>query len=61
MVVGLPLEMVHGSLRIAAVYMAGVLAGELYFAIIIITAPNLCPERNEIILSHDFHSFNTVT
>lgn len=27
-VVGLPLEMVHGSLRIAAVYMAGVLAGE---------------------------------
>jgi len=26
--VGLPLEMVHGSLRIAAVYMAGVLAGE---------------------------------
>ncbi|XP_072747984.1 protein rhomboid isoform X1 [Anoplolepis gracilipes] len=28
-VVGLPLEMVHGSLRIAAVYMAGVLAGSL--------------------------------
>ena len=28
MVVGLPLEMVHGSLRIAAVYMAGVLAGK---------------------------------
>lgn len=27
-VVGLPLEMVHGSLRIAAVYMAGVLAGK---------------------------------
>ncbi|OXU29790.1 hypothetical protein TSAR_007152 [Trichomalopsis sarcophagae] len=28
-VVGLPLEMVHGSFRIAAVYMAGVLAGSL--------------------------------
>nr|KAF7435941.1 hypothetical protein H0235_004132 [Vespula pensylvanica] len=28
-IVGLPLEMVHGSLRIAAVYMAGVLAGSL--------------------------------
>ncbi|XP_066595305.1 protein rhomboid [Prorops nasuta] len=28
-VVGLPLEMVHGSLRIATVYMAGVLAGSL--------------------------------
>nr|CAD7406802.1 unnamed protein product [Timema cristinae] len=27
--VGLPLEMVHGSLRIGAVYMAGVLAGSL--------------------------------
>lgn len=27
-VVGLPLEMVHGSFRIAAVYMAGVLAGK---------------------------------
>ncbi|CAG0881606.1 unnamed protein product [Darwinula stevensoni] len=27
--VGLPLEMVHGSLRIAAIYMAGVLAGSL--------------------------------
>ena len=26
--VGLPLEMVHGSLRIGVVYMAGVLAGE---------------------------------
>lgn len=26
--VGLPLEMVHGSLRIGTVYMAGVLAGE---------------------------------
>ena len=25
--VGLPLEMVHGSMRIGAVYMAGVLAG----------------------------------
>lgn len=30
LVVGLPLEMVHGSLRIAAVYMAGVLAGETF-------------------------------
>ncbi len=29
--VGLPLEMVHGSMRIGAVYMAGVLAGELVF------------------------------
>ncbi|XP_043280594.1 protein rhomboid-like isoform X1 [Venturia canescens] len=29
LVVGLPLEMVHGSLRIGAVYMAGVLAGSL--------------------------------
>ncbi|KAL5017963.1 hypothetical protein ScPMuIL_003685 [Solemya velum] len=28
-VVGIPLEMVHGSCRIAAVYMAGVLAGSL--------------------------------
>ena len=27
--VGLPLEMVHGSMRIGAVYMAGVLAGSL--------------------------------
>jgi len=27
--VGLPLEMVHGSLRIGVVYMAGVLAGEV--------------------------------
>lgn len=27
--VGLPLEMVHGSTRIGAVYMAGVLAGSL--------------------------------
>ena len=26
--VGLPLEMVHGSLRIGVVYMAGVLAGK---------------------------------
>jgi membrane associated rhomboid family serine protease len=26
--VGLPLEMVHGSVRIGVVYMAGVLAGE---------------------------------
>ncbi|KYM92177.1 Protein rhomboid [Atta colombica] len=30
-VVGLPLEMVHGSLRIAAVYMAGVLADQLKY------------------------------
>jgi membrane associated rhomboid family serine protease len=29
--VGLPLEMVHGSMRIGAVYMAGVLAGEFLF------------------------------
>ncbi|XP_064478990.1 protein rhomboid-like isoform X2 [Ornithodoros turicata] len=29
MLVGLPLEMVHGSLRIGTVYMAGVLAGSL--------------------------------
>ena len=29
--VGLPLEMVHGSLRIAAIYMAGVLAGTQVF------------------------------
>ncbi|KAE8742053.1 hypothetical protein FOCC_FOCC012428 [Frankliniella occidentalis] len=29
LLVGLPLEMVHGSLRIGAVYMAGVLAGSL--------------------------------
>lgn len=34
LVVGLPLEMVHGSLRIGAVYMAGVLAGELIFVMI---------------------------
>lgn len=27
LLVGLPLEMVHGSLRIGVVYMAGVLAG----------------------------------
>lgn len=27
--VGLPLEMVHGSLRIGTVYMAGVLAGKI--------------------------------
>lgn len=29
LVVGLPLEMVHGSGRLSLVYMAGVLAGEL--------------------------------
>ena len=29
LLVGLPLEMVHGSLRIGCVYMAGVLAGSL--------------------------------
>ena len=29
--VGLPLEMVHGSMRIGAVYMAGVLAGKFFF------------------------------
>lgn len=29
LLVGLPLEMVHGSTRIGAVYMAGVLAGSL--------------------------------
>lgn len=29
LLVGLPLEMVHGSLRIGIVYMAGVLAGDL--------------------------------
>ena len=28
LIVGIPLEMVHGSLRIGAIYMAGVLAGE---------------------------------
>lgn len=39
-VVGLPLEMVHGSLRIAAVYMAGVLAGKFGFgALYIYTRP----------------------
>jgi membrane associated rhomboid family serine protease len=31
--VGLPLEMVHGSLRIGVVYMAGVLAGETRYNI----------------------------
>ncbi len=35
LLVGLPLEMVHGSLRIGVVYMAGVLAGEnFYFQIV---------------------------
>lgn len=29
--VGLPLEMVHGSLRIGVVYMAGVLAGKIFY------------------------------
>ena len=29
MIVGIPLEMVHGSLRIGAIYMAGVLAGKI--------------------------------
>lgn len=29
LLVGLPLEMVHGSLRIGTVYMAGVIAGSL--------------------------------
>jgi len=30
LLVGLPLEMVHGSVRIAAVYFAGVLAGNSF-------------------------------
>nr|XP_050032539.2 uncharacterized protein LOC126528979 isoform X1 [Dermacentor andersoni]XP_054925504.1 uncharacterized protein LOC126528979 isoform X1 [Dermacentor andersoni]XP_054925505.1 uncharacterized protein LOC126528979 isoform X1 [Dermacentor andersoni] len=45
MLVGLPLEMVHGSLRIGTVYMAGVLAGQSHdsdpfflFLVIILTA-----------------------
>jgi rhomboid-related protein 1/2/3 len=32
--VGLPLEMVHGSLRIGVVYMAGVLAGKALIGIL---------------------------
>ncbi len=31
--VGLPLEMVHGSMRIGAVYMAGVLAGKIFLGL----------------------------
>jgi rhomboid-related protein 1/2/3 len=34
LLVGLPLEMVHGSGRIAAVYLAGVLAGNVYLSLV---------------------------
>ena len=38
LICGVPLEMVHGSLRIGAIYMAGVLAGNVYTFIVIICA-----------------------
>lgn len=36
--VGLPLEMVHGSMRIGAVYMAGVLAGKIHYCTFLVVS-----------------------
>lgn len=38
LLVGVPLEMVHGALRVGFVYVAGVLAGELSHWLLIVSA-----------------------